>query len=69
MISGRLIDPPDEFAPKSELQAFLDQYEADPDPDVKRMVAEVRGYLEDKDKPMSQRRPINQAAQMRQRKR
>ena len=68
-MSGRLIDPPDEFAPKSELQAFLDQYKADPDPNVKRMVQQVTGYLQDKDKPMSQRRQISPAAQMQPRKR
>ena len=43
-----MIDVPSPFAPKSELEAFLKQYETGPGsetPDAREAVKEVRGYL------------------------
>ena len=40
-----MIDPPSPFAPESEMRDFLTRWQHDPDPRVKTMVAEVRGYL------------------------
>lgn len=40
-----LIDPPGPFAPKKELQDFLDQHKDNPDPGAKWAVRAVRGHL------------------------
>ena len=48
MTPEHMVDTPSPFAPTEELQAFLKAMEEHPDrsaPEIKRAVAEVRGYL------------------------
>ena len=48
-----LTDPPNRFSPRSEWETFLKEYETHPgkdDPDVKRTVAKVQGYLDEADR-------------------
>lgn len=55
MTLARLIDPPGTFAPKSQLETFLNDYQDDPDPMVQEMVAEARQSLSLAHLPMRQR--------------
>ncbi len=55
MTQARMIDPPGTFAPKSQLETFLRDYQDDPDPRVQQMVQETRQNLSLADLPMRQR--------------